>query len=149
MKARGIIGIVGLIAILAVACKKDIRPTVRYTVIDTTGAIVEGARVYTHPCFDGVTCDTSRVNVNFIKTGLTNSSGQVQWEYPYSAIIEVFAEYYPCDPNWPPPDGEPGDTTGEFFCPFTGRTIARFESKRTSGNEENVFDVRVVVRDAL
>jgi len=134
MKARGFLVLVGSIALFAFSCKKDIKPLVVYTVVDTTGAVLEMAHVYTHPCFDGVSCDTSRINENFIKDGLTNSAGQISYEYPYSAIIDVYAEYFPCD------------TASGLWCPFTGRTVARFETKRTSGDEENIFHVRVVVR---
>lgn len=116
------------------ACKKDINPVVTFTVVDTTGTALEKARVYTHPCLDGVNCDTARVNVNFIKEGLTDASGQITWEFPYSAIIDVFAQYTPCD-------------TPDVYCLYSGQTVARFESKRSSKNEENEYSVRVVVRE--
>ncbi len=137
MKARGYLAIVGLIAIVAFACKKDITPQVRYTVVDTTGAKLVGARVYTHPCFDTLDCiNFKRINVNFIKEGLTNSAGQVTFEYPYSAIIEVKGEYFPCDTT----------EAGGEWCPYVGYTVARFETKRAPAGEENIYDVRVVLR---
>jgi hypothetical protein len=134
MKVRGIIVFV-MIGLLAISCKKDIKPTVTFTVQDTVGNGLDMARIFTHPCFDGVSCDTTRVNTAFIRTGVTNSRGEVSFEYPYSAIIDVQANWTDCD------------TASGEWCIYTGRTVARFESKRTTGNEENNYNVKVVVRE--
>ena len=137
MKARVFLLFVGLIGLYAVSCKKDIKPIVHIFVEDTTGTRLENARVYTHPCFDGVSCDTSRINLNFIKSDLTDGSGQITFEFPYSAILDVFANYV----------GPDCDTAGEGpYCIYEGRTVARFETKRAKGNEENEYNVKVIVR---
>lgn len=120
------------IAALMSSCKKDIRPTVIFTVEDTTGARLVNARLFTHPCFDGG-CDTTRLNESFVKEGLTNKSGQVTYEYPYSAIIDVVANYTNCD-------------TPTVWCMYAGRTVARFETVRTSKDEDNTYNVKVICR---
>lgn len=134
MKGRVFIVFVGLIGLIAFSCKKEISPVVTYTVVDTLGSPLENARLFTHPCFDGVSCDTTRLNENFIKTGLTNSAGQITYTYPYSAIIDVAASWTDCD------------TAAGIFCLYSGRTVARFETKKAKDGEENNYNVRVVVR---
>ena len=133
MKARIIIGVVALIGLIAISCKKDINPVVIYTVEDSTGARLENARIFTHPCFDGVSCDTTRLNGDFIKQGLTNSNGQLTYEYPFSAIIDVIGNYTNCD------------TAKGIWCMYSGRTVARFETKRTSKNVDNEYNVKIVL----
>lgn len=132
MKVRGFIVLLGAIALITFACKKDINPTVTFTVQDTTGTPLEMARIFTHPCFDAG-CDTSRINGAFVQEGLTNASGQVTFEYPYSGIIDVIGNWTDCD-------------TPDVWCIYVGRTVARFESKRERGNAENEYNVKVVLR---
>lgn len=132
MKARIFLGLSVLLALIVFSCKKDINPVVIFTVEDTTGKRLENARIYTHPCFDGVSCDTTRLNENFVKTGLTNKNGQLTYEYPYSAIIDVVGDYTDCD-------------TPTVWCIYSGRTVARFETKRTSGDESNEYNVKLIL----
>lgn len=135
MKARLVYGMLGILAVVVMACKKDISPTLTVTVVDTLGTKLANARVFSHPCIDQVSCDTSKININFIKEDLTDGNGQVVWEYPYSAIIDVFGQYSPCD------------TAAGEYCLMSGKTVARFESKRSRTNEENNFNVRLVLRE--
>lgn len=133
MKTKGIIVMIGIIGLITLACKKDINPVVIITVEDTTGEKLENARIFTHPCFDAG-CDTTRINEAFIKEVLTNGSGQVTIEYPYSAIIDVIGNYTNCD------------TANNEWCMYEGRTVARFESKRAKGGESNEYNVKLVLR---
>ena len=137
MKARGFLLFVGLIGLIAFSCKKDISPTVIFTVEDSTGRRLPNARIYTHPCFDGVSCDTTRLNVNFIKDGYTDANGQLEFTYPYSAIIDVIGNWTDCDTS----------ATSMDWCMYVGKTVARFETKRAPVGEENVYNVKIVVKE--
>jgi hypothetical protein len=133
MKALAIIGF-SLFIITFAACKKVIKPTLIITVVDSSGVRLENARVFTHPCLDGVSCEFEKVNINFAKSGLTNAAGQVSWEYPYSAIIDVAAQWTACD-------------TPTTYCLSAGQTVARFETKKLKKDETNEYNVEVVVYD--
>lgn len=134
MKTLGIIGF-SMFLIVFASCKKVIKPTLIITVVDSVGVPLENARVFTHPCLDGVSCsEPDRVNVNFAKSGLTNAAGQISWEYPYSAIIDVAAQWTACD-------------TPTTYCLAAGQTVARFESKKLKKDETNEYNVEVVVYD--
>jgi hypothetical protein len=133
MKAKGVILLSLVVWLASYSCQKEVKPVVTFTVVDTAGTALDSARLFTHPCFDGVSCDTSRINPAFIKDGVTNGAGQITFEYPYSAIIEVFANYA----------ANAADSTSGFY---EGQTVARFDSKRTRTNESNEYSVRVVLK---
>jgi hypothetical protein len=134
MKALGIIGF-SVFLIAFASCKKVVQPTLIITVVDSVGAPLENARVFTHPCLDGVSCsDPDRVNINFAKSGLTNTVGQITFEYPYSAIIDVAAQWTGCD-------------TPTTYCMSAGQTVARFETKKLKKGETNEYNVEVIVYD--
>ncbi|MEQ9062949.1 MAG: hypothetical protein RIE58_02155 [Vicingaceae bacterium] len=131
MKALSIIGLVLAVLYLG-SCKTDVPPTLVITVEDSLGGNLVNARVFTHPCQDGVSCDTSRIEKSFIKSGTTNSSGTITFEYPYSAIIDVSAQWTNCD-------------TPTVYCLSSGKTVARFETKKLKKGEDNIFNVVVTV----
>ena len=133
MKALSIIGF-SLFLVAFASCKKVVKPTLIITVVDTLGVPVHNARVFTHPCLDGVSCESERVNINFAKSGLTNTAGQISWEYPYSAIIDVAAQWTACD-------------TPTTWCLSVGQTVARFESKKLKKDEINEYNVEVTIFD--
>jgi len=131
MKALGIFGF-ALILIVFASCKEVVTPTLIITIEDSTGTALPNARVYTHPCLDGVSCDADKVNINFVKQGITNAAGQIEFEYPYSAIIDVAAQWTDCD-------------TPTTWCMSIGQTVARFETKKLKKDETNIYNVKVVV----
>ena len=134
MKALGIIGF-SMFLIVFASCKKVIKPTLIITVVDSVGMPLTNARVFTHPCLDGVSCsEPERVNTNFAKSGLTNAAGQISFEYPYSAIIDVAAQWTVCD-------------TPTTWCLSVGQTVARFETKKLKKDEVNEYNVEVAVFD--
>jgi hypothetical protein len=136
MKVGRILLVVGLMAFAMHSCKKDIDPVVTFTVVDTSGTSIEEAYVITHPCLDGVSCDTSRVNPAFVTDGFTNSAGQITYTFPYSAIIDVFAIKVLVD-----------DTVNGIYEALQGQTVARFERVRDKDGTDNTYNVKVVVRE--
>lgn len=131
MKALGIIGF-GLFLIIFASCKDVVQPTLIISVEDSSGVPLSNARIYTHPCLDGVSCEADRVNINFIKSGLTDAAGQISFTYPYSAIIDVAAQWTDCD-------------TPTTWCLSVGQTVARFETKKLKKDETNDYNVKVVL----
>ena len=131
MKALTFFSLV-FVLLFASSCKEDVPPTLIITVEDSLGGNLPNARIFTHPCFDGVSCDTARIDKRFINSAITNSSGQATFQFPYTAIIDVAAQWTNCD-------------TPDVYCLFVGKTVARFETKKLKKDEENVFNVKVTV----
>ena len=131
MKALAFIGLFGVLLFIS-SCKEDVPPTLVVNVEDSTGVALYKARIFTHPCFDGVSCDTSRIDQRFVNSALTNGSGQATFKFPYSAIIDVAAQWTDCD-------------TPDVYCLYVGKTVARFETKRLKKGEDNQYSVTVTL----
>jgi hypothetical protein len=56
----------------------------------------------------------------------------VTFTYPYSAIIDVRAQWTDCD-------------TPTVWCLSSGQTVARFETKKLKKDEKNEYNVLVTV----
>ena len=134
MKASGFLWILVLLIATLSCSKDDVRPTVYITVVDSLDRRLPNARVLTHPCLDGVSCDTTRLNTDFIYQDYTDANGQLVLTFPYSAIIDVSAQWTNCD-------------TPDNWCMYVGQTVARFETKRQDPDDPNDYDVKVVVLD--
>ncbi len=126
------------------SCKKEVSPNLIITVRDTSNMAVAGAEVYTHPDWvwepykKNPILDSTRINDAFVKVGITNSSGQVEFAYPYSAVLDIVAFGYITSV-----DSSTGiiDSTEKW----SGKTIAKFESKQLKEDEENNFNSTVIL----
>ena len=126
------------------SCKKEVSPNLIITVRDTSNVAISGAEVYTHPDWvwepykKNPILDSSRINPAFVKIGLTNSAGQIEFAYPYSAVLDIVAFGYITTV-----DSVTGivDSTEKW----SGKTIAKFESKQLKDDEKNEFNTTVIL----
>tara|TARA_R110001592_G_scaffold339875_1_gene627798 strand:- start:1416 stop:1844 length:429 start_codon:yes stop_codon:yes gene_type:complete len=82
------------IAIGIFSCAKERTPTLNVTVVDEQGVPAAGATVHAWPSDEA---NSSSVTVNEIemdKTGTTDGSGLVSFEFKFSAVLDVDVKYY-------------------------------------------------------
>lgn len=139
-----VLGCIIVVAFGATSCKKEKSPDLIITVRDTANVAIPGAEVYTHPDWiwtpykkDPI-LDSSRINDAFVRVGITNSSGQVMFSYPYSAVLDIVAFGYVTTT-----DSSTGiiDSTEKW----SGKTIAKFESQQLKEDEKNEYNTTVIL----
>jgi hypothetical protein len=76
----------------AFACAKERNPTLNITVVDESGIPASGAIVHAWPSDEA---DDNVVNEEEMdKTGITDVSGQVSFDFKFSAVLDVDVKYY-------------------------------------------------------
>ena len=127
--------LVALIGFGATSCKEEVGPTLIVSAVDTLGAPLTNITVLSHPCFfNQDNCDTARLDENFIKEAQSNAQGQVIFEFPYSAVLDIVVVE-------PVLDSASGDTLDIRF----GQNVVALESKELKKDEKNEYETTVVV----
>ena len=83
-----------LVGVFAFSCAKERSPSLHITVIDEKGFPAPNAKVHAWP---GDNLDDNGVTVNeaeMDKTGITDLSGHVKFDFKFSAVLDVDVVYY-------------------------------------------------------
>lgn len=92
MKTKSIFYITAIVLLagFTVACKKEVEPKLIVTVVDSDGNKLKGAKVHAHPG----EADQAVINEDEMdKSTSTNSSGVAEFQFKYSAVLDVDVWY--------------------------------------------------------
>lgn len=80
------------VGIIAFSCAKERSPSLQITVIDEKGVPAPGATVHAWPGDDVLNGTVNEAEMD--KTGTTDLSGIVKFEFKFSAVLDVDVVYY-------------------------------------------------------
>ena len=82
------------LVVTAFSCAKERTPTLNITVIDNQGVSAPGAIVHAWPSDDANSTGNTVNEAEMDKTGTTDGSGQISFDFKFSAVLDVDVVYY-------------------------------------------------------
>ncbi|MCB0410339.1 MAG: hypothetical protein KDD29_08970 [Flavobacteriales bacterium] len=123
-----------------IACAKDRSPSLHITVVDQSGAPAAGAYVHAWPSDDasqlGVTVNEDQMD----KTGTTDATGKVSFDFKYSAVLDVDVIYYKTT--------QVVDTSNNIITvtdSLSGHKVVKIETVRQR-SKDNDYEETVIVK---
>ena len=81
-----------LVGVFAFSCAKERSPSLHITVIDEKGVPASGATVHAWPGDNALGGTVNEAEMD--KTGTTDASGYVKFDFKFSAVLDVDVVYY-------------------------------------------------------
>jgi len=83
-----------LVGIIAFSCAKERSPSLHITVLDEKGVPASGAIVHAWPGDNLQSCNCTVNEAEMDKTGTTDLVGNVNFDFKFSAVLDVDVVYY-------------------------------------------------------
>lgn len=138
MKRKSYFNIALILALVVVAfsCAKERSPSLHVTVVDEQGVPAAGAYVHAWPSDDadefGVTVNEDEMD----KTGVTDASGNVSFDFKYSAVLDVDVKYYKVTQEL--------DTSNNIVTTtdsLSGHKVVKIESVRQRSKDNDFYEI--------
>ena len=140
-----------LVGVIAFSCAKERSPSLLITVVDESGAPAPNAIVHAWP--GNNTYNGTVNNAEVDQTGTTDAAGFVQFNYKYSAVLDVDVIYYKSTQiiqydtivNTPPLPNTVVQHLVNLTDTLIGHKIVKIESVRQR-SESNDYNETIIVK---
>lgn len=128
--------LIALVSVIAFSCAKERSPSLHITVTDERGLPASGALVHAWPGDNALSGTINEAEMD--KTGTTDASGYVRFDFKFSAVLDVDVVYYRST--------QYADTLGNPYTvtdSLSGHKVVKIESvrQRSTDNDykENIY----------
>lgn len=119
-----------LVGVFAFSCAKERSPSLHITVIDEKGVPASGATVHAWPGDNALGGTVNEAEMD--KTGTTDASGYVKFDFKFSAVLDVDVVYYRST--------QVADTSGALITivdSLSGHKVVKIESVRQTSEDND------------
>lgn len=136
-----------LVGIIAFSCAKERSPSLHLTVIDEQGFPASGATVHAWPGDNALDGTVNEAEMD--KTGYTDLSGKVSFDFKFSAVLDVDVVYYRTSQvvqydtvyNTPPQPNDVTQTIVDVTDSLSGHRVVKIESLRQKSTDNDYYEI--------
>lgn len=121
-----------LVSVLAFSCAKERSPSLHITVIDEKGFAASGATVHAWPGDNALSGTVNEAEMD--KTGTTDLGGNVNFDFKFSAVLDVDVVYYRTTQVLI------NDTLRDVTDSLSGHKVVKIESLRQKSTDNDYYE---------